>query len=135
MSKQMIVVDGANAAYAEKTDDGKPKVSNLVALYEKLQQEEYDPVIIVDASLLYEVDDRKQMEGLLDKQKLRQAPAETDADFFVLQTARDHDAQVVSNDQYEDYQDRFEIEKRRVPFMIVNGDVELYWPQLHTDTQ
>lgn len=130
MSKQMIVVDGANAAYAEKTDDGKPKVSNLVALYDELQDEGYDPVIIVDASLVYEVDDRQQMEGLLDKQKLRQAPAETDADYFVLRTAVDHDAQVVTNDQYEDYKDDFDIEARRIPFMIVNGEVELYWPEV-----
>lgn len=130
MSRPIVVVDGANAAYAEKTDDGKPKVSNLVALYGKLWEEGYEPIIIVDASLVYEVDDRKQMEGLLDKQKLRQAPAETDADYFVLVTARDNDAQIVSNDQYEDYQKKFDIERRRVPFMILNGDVELYWPEV-----
>lgn len=131
MSGQMIVVDGANAAYAEKTDDGKPKVSNLVALYDKLAEEGYVPMIIVDASLVYEVDDPDQMEGLLDKQKLRQAPAETDADYFVLRTAEDHDAQVVTNDQYEDYQDQFDVEKRRIPFMIVAGEVELYWPEVN----
>ena len=127
----MIVVDGANAAYAEKTDDGKPKVSNLVALYDRLDEEGYMPMIIVDPSLVYEVDDPEQMEGLLDKQKLRQAPAETDADYFVLRTAEDYDAQIVTNDQYEDYQDQFDVEKRRIPFMIVGGEVELYWPKVN----
>lgn len=131
MSRQMIVVDGANAAYAEKTDDGKPKVSNLIALYDKLEEEGYAPLIIVDASLVYEVDDPDQMEGLLDKQKLRQAPAETDADYFVLRTAKDHDAQIVTNDQYEEYQDEYDIEERRIPFMIVDGEVELYWPEVN----
>jgi hypothetical protein len=130
MSGRKIVVDGANAAYAEKTDDGKPKVSNLVVLDRKLRDKGYDPVTIVDASLIYEVDDPEQLEGLLDQQKLRQAPADTDADYFVLRTAANQDAQIVSNDQYEAYQDEFDIEERRIPFMIVNGDVELYRPKL-----
>jgi hypothetical protein len=131
MSRKRIVVDGANVAYAEKTDEGKPKVSNLAKIHDRLHEEGYDPVIIVDASLVYEVDDRQQMEGLLDKQKLRQAPAETDADYFVLRTAQDHGAQIVTNDQYEGYQDEFDVEERRVPFMIVDGEVELYWPKLN----
>jgi hypothetical protein len=34
---------------------------------------------------------------------------------------------VVSNDRFEKYSQRFEwIEERRVPLMIINGEVELY---------
>ncbi|HBY96831.1 MAG: hypothetical protein M5U01_33540 [Ardenticatenaceae bacterium] len=58
-------------------------------------------------------------------------PAETDADYFVLETAGREEALVVSNDQFEPYQDRFPwIEQRRVPLMIINGEVELYKPKL-----
>lgn len=48
----------------------------------------------------------------------------------MLCTAEDHDAQIVTNDQYEVYQDELDIEKRRVPFMIVAGEFELYWPEI-----
>lgn len=127
----IVVVDGANVAYVEKTNDGKPKVANLTRVQHALEDEGFDPIIIVDASLVYEVDDREQLESLLDQQVIRQAPAETDADFFVLQTAEDYKAQVVTNDQYEDYQERFPwIGEKRLPFMIVKGKVEFYRPSM-----
>ena len=131
---QIIVVDGANVAYAERSHDGEPKVSNLVAMRSLLEEKGYEPLIIVDASLIYEVDDGAQLEVLLDEQAIRQAPADTDADYFVLETAREHDAKIVSNDQYEAYADRFEqIEERRIPFMIIKGNVELYQPALEEE--
>ncbi len=125
------VVDGANVAYIEQSAEGKPKVSNLVAVYQALKDKGYDPIIIIDATLHHNVDDPQQLEALLEQQKVRQAPAGTDADFFVLDTAERFDAIVVTNDRYEDYLDRFPwFEERRVPVMIVRGKVELYEPDL-----
>lgn len=61
-----------------------------------------------------------------DDRRVRQAPAETDGDAFVLAIAEEHDAVVVSNDRFEPYRDRYPwIEERRLPFMIVRGDVYL----------
>ncbi|MFP4344574.1 MAG: NYN domain-containing protein, partial [Anaerolineales bacterium] len=73
----------------------------------ELQDMEFEPIIIVDASLRYEVDDPEQLEGLFDKQKVRQAPAETDADYFVLQMAQEVNAPVVSNDTYDRYREEY----------------------------
>lgn len=71
------------------------------------------------------------MNGLIDKQLVRQAPADTDADYFVLKIAQEHHAQVVSNDLFEAYREQFNwIYDRRVPLMIVQGQVELYAPAL-----
>ena len=125
--KKTIVVDGANLAYEETTGDGKPKVSNLVAARQALQERGYTPIIIVDAALRHEIDDPDQLEALFDAQAVRQAPAGTDADFFVLKTADNEGARVVSNDRYDPYQQKFPwIRDRRVPFMIVRGEVEFY---------
>ena len=125
--KTTIVVDGANLAYEEMTGDGKPKVSNLVAARQALEQRGYAPIIIVDAALRHAIDDPDQLEALFDAQVVRQAPAGTDADFFVLETADNEGARVVSNDQFDPYQDKFPwIRDRRVPFMIVRGAVEFY---------
>jgi hypothetical protein len=125
--KSVIVVDGANVAYIEESKGGEPKVSNLVAVRQALEKRGYEPVIIVDASLRHQVDDPDQLEALIEDQKIRQAPAGTDADYFILQFAEQKDALVVSNDEFEQYQDQFPwIEQRRVPLMIVHGDVQLY---------
>lgn len=75
----------------------------------------------------YEIDDAEQFEKLIDNQTIRQAPAGTDADFFILETAREHKSKIVTNDRYQDYQNKYNwIEKARVPLMIINGNVELY---------
>ena len=131
MTSNQVIVDGANVAYGELSHDGNPKVSNLVATVEALQGRGYEPIVIIDASLRYEVDDPEQLEGLLDDREYRQAPAGTDADYFILETADRLEARVVSNDEFEAWADRHPwIGERRVPFMIIHGEVELYEDRL-----
>lgn len=127
----VTVIDGANVAYIEKNEKGAPKVSNLIEVRSALDKMGYIVVIIVDASLRHEVDNPEQLESLLDKQIVHQAPSDTDADYFILEMANDMDAFVVSNDEFEQYRDKYPwIKERRVPLMIVNGHVELYKPIL-----
>lgn len=126
---KIVVVDGSNIAYTEKTKDDKPKVSNIIAVQRALQDRGYQPIIIVDAALRHQVDDPAQLEALIQRQAIRQAPADTDADYFVLQTAKNEDAGIVSNDEYQPYRQEFPwIAERRIPLMIVEGTVELYLP-------
>lgn len=124
---KMAVVDGANVAYAEMSAAGQPKVSNVLAVRRALQARGYEAIIIVDASLRHEIDDPNQLEALLDDNIVRQAPAGTDADYFVLETAERYDARVVSNDTFDDYRERYPwIDERRLPLMVIHGEVELY---------
>jgi predicted GTPase len=128
-----VVVDGANVPYLEQTETGKPQVSNLSAIHRALKDRGYHPIVIIDASLIHEVDDRQQLEDFLDDPVVQQAPSQTDADYFVLETADRLDAQVVSNDEYARYQDEYPwIEDRRVPLMIVEEEVQFYRSQLGT---
>ena len=104
-------------------------MSNIVAMREALIEEGYDPVIIVDATLRHSIDDPEQLEALLESEEIRQAPAGTDADYFVLKVADENDAVVISNDLFDDYEDEYPwIEERRIPFMIVRDEVHLYRP-------
>ncbi|HBY96830.1 MAG: hypothetical protein M5U01_33535 [Ardenticatenaceae bacterium] len=68
---RVIVVDGANVAYEEVSKENQPKVSNLVAVRRVLEQKGYRPIVIVDASLRYEIDDPAQLEVLIDDQTIR----------------------------------------------------------------
>lgn len=134
--KKTAVVDGANIAYIEKTHDGAPKMANIIAVRSVLEENGYEAIIIVDASLVYEIDDRPQLEALIQRQAIRQVPAETDADYFIIQIAEELEALLISNDQYKPYQkDHAWIDKRRVPVMIVHGIVQLYVPKLEKDME
>ena len=126
-AKELIVIDGANVAYEEKSAGGKPKLANLLKVKLEMEERGFDTVIIVDASLKYDIDDQTQMAALIDSQHIRQVPAGTDADFFILDIADQHGARIVTNDQYRDYRDRYPwIQDRRLPYMIVKGEVHLY---------
>lgn len=126
-SRTLILVDGSNVAYAELSENGDPKVSNLVGMRKHLRQKGYKPLIIIDASLRYEIDDPQQLESLIDDQIVRQAPADTDADFFILEEAQNENARVVSNDEFEEYQEDYPgVKSWRLPFMILNGEITLY---------
>ena len=125
--KDMVVIDGANVAYEEKSAGGKPRLSNLLKVKREMEERGFDTVIIVDASLKYDIDDQTQMQSLIETQHIRQVPAGTDADFFILDIADQHGARIVTNDQYRDYRDRYPwIQDRRLPYMIVKGEVHLY---------
>lgn len=129
--KQYVVVDASNVAHEEVTDGGKPKLANLIAIRNELRELGYEPIIIADASLRHDIDDPQQFESLIDKQEVRQVPAGTDADFFIVETAEQQGAKIVSNDQYHDFKERHPwIKDRRVPFMIVKGKVQFYEDRL-----
>lgn len=129
MEREPIVVDGSNIAYAEA--DGKPKVANLVAVCQALREANYEPMVIVDASLRHQVDDPQQLEELIRQGQVREAPAGTGADYFVLQLAEQQQCGVVSNDTFEEYEPQMPwIRRRRVPLMIIDGRVYLYRERL-----
>lgn len=130
-SSKIAVVDGANVAYEEKSKAGSPKVGNIVAVNQTLKLKGYDPIIIIDASLKHEVDDPDQLEVLIGNGTIRQAPAGTDADYFLIRTADEHKALIVTNDRYQNYEEQYPwIKERRLPLMIIDGVVELYEPRL-----
>ena len=129
-AKEMVVIDGANVAYEEKSAGGKPNLANLLKVKSEMEGRGFDTVIIVDASLKYDIDDQSQMAALIESQHIRQVPAGTDADFFILDIADQHGARIVTNDQYRDYRERYPwIHDRLLPYMIVKGEVVLYEEQ------
>jgi predicted thioredoxin/glutaredoxin len=125
--KQFVVVDGSNVAHEEKSLSGKPKVSNIVAVRRTLEEQGFEPLVVIDASLKYDVDDPDQIEALIEHRSIRQVPAGTDADYFIIQIAEQHDARIVTNDTYREYRSQHPwIAQRRLPYMIVKGEVHLY---------
>jgi hypothetical protein len=124
---KIIVVDGANIAFESPSNGGKPRLANILQVCTALEERGFEPIVIVDAALRHKIDDPEQLEALIEKKRILQAPAGTDADYFVLTTAEQQNARVVSNDTFKDRIDDFPwIKKRRVPVMFAAGEVQLY---------
>src|SRR3954471_1253560 len=101
-AKEVVIIDGANVAHEEGSAGGKPKLSNLLKVRSELEERGFEAIILVDASLKYDIDDQSQLENLIHSQQVRQVPAGTDADYFIIQLSEQFNARVLSNDRYKD---------------------------------
>lgn len=123
-SGPIVLVDGSNVAHSSERE--RPELANIVAVCDKLREEGYDPVVVVDAALRHQIDDRAGYERMVDGGMIRQAPAGTDADYFILSFARELDASIVSNDRFRDRQKAFpDAARRLIRYMVVKGEVVL----------
>jgi hypothetical protein len=122
--REVVVVDGSNVAYAVEGEG--PRLANILAVCSKLKEEGLRPLVLVDARLRHTIDDQAGYEEMVEAGRIRQAPAGTDADYFILSFARELDARVVSNDRFRDRESGFpDISERLIRFMVVDGEVVL----------
>ena len=117
-----VIIDGSNVAHSSEGD--KALLENIQLVRDKLIEEGYEPVIVADAALRHQIDDGSAFEKLVENGTIKQAPAGTDADYFILSFARELDANIVSNDRFKDRVDAFpEVKKRVIRYMIINQEV------------
>lgn len=117
-----VIVDGSNVAHSSEGEVAQ--LDNIRLITDKLEAEGFEPVVLVDAALRHQIDQADEFERLVENGTIRQAPAGTDADYFILSFARELDADVVSNDRFRDRQEAFpETRERMIRYMIVNDEV------------
>lgn len=123
-TSNVVIVDGSNVAHS--TEGDRAQVANLLAIRDKLVDEGLEPIIVADAALRHQIDDPQRYERLIDDGQVRQAPAGTDADYFILSFARELNASIVSNDRFRDRIKEFpEARDRVIRYMIVQDEVVL----------
>ena len=124
MAGDPVLVDAANVAHS--TEGPTAKLSNIHLVMEKLREEGFRPLIVADAALRHQIDDKSTYEKLIEDGVVKQAPAGTDADFFILSFAREMNARILTNDRFRDRAEEFQEERDRViRYMIVDGAVVL----------
>jgi hypothetical protein len=122
--RTIVVVDGSNVAHSSEGE--RPLLANITIVCDKLREEGYEPLVLADAALRHQIDDRSGYEQLVDNGSIKQAPAGTDADYFILAFARELDAAIVSNDRFRDRQKAFpDAASRLIKYMILKGEVVL----------
>ncbi|HYW13568.1 MAG TPA: hypothetical protein VE871_16525 [Longimicrobium sp.] len=116
------LVDGSNVAHSSEGDEAR--LENLKIVVRKLRKEGYEAIVVADAALRHQIDDKEGYERRVEEGKIRQAPAGTDADYFLLAFARELDAVIVSNDLFRDRADSFpEARERMIRYMILGHEV------------
>ncbi|NLG62581.1 MAG: hypothetical protein GX539_10070 [Candidatus Cloacimonetes bacterium] len=120
--QKVAIVDASNVAHS--TEGESARLENITLVCERLREDGFSPVVVADAALRHQIDQQREYEELVENGTIRQAPAGTDADFFILSFARELDAAVVSNDRYRDRLEAFpDARDRVIRYMIVNGEV------------
>ena len=119
-----VLVDASNVAHA--TEGGEARLSNIDLVQQKLRDKGFEPLIVADAALRHQIDDKRAYERLITDGVVHQAPAGTDADYFILSFAREMDARILTNDRFRDRAEQFPQERDRIiRYMIVQGEVVL----------
>ena len=122
--KARVLVDASNVAHA--TEGHEARLANIQLVMEKLRAEGCEPLIVADAALRHQIDDKPGYERLIEQGAVHQAPAGTDADWFILSFAREKNARILTNDRFRDRAEEFPEERDRIiRFMIVDGSVVL----------
>ena len=119
---RIAIVDGSNVAHS--TEGGSARLENIILMRDKLIEKGLEPVLVVDAALRHQIDDTPAYEQMVEKGEVKQAPAGTDADYFILSFARELGARIVSNDRFRDRMPEFkDVSRRFIRYMIVQGEV------------
>ena len=119
---RIAIVDGSNVAHS--TEGGSARLENIILMRDKLIEKGLEPVLVVDAALRHQIDDAPAYEQMVEKGEVKQAPAGTDADYFILSFARELGARIVSNDRFRDRMPEFkDVSRRFIRYMIVQGEV------------
>jgi hypothetical protein len=119
-----VLVDASNVAHS--TEGGEARLANIQLVRQKLQEKGFEPLIVADAALRHQIDDKERYERLINEGLVHQAPAGTDADYFILSFAREMDARILTNDRFRDRAQEFPQERDRIiRYMIVQDEVVL----------
>lgn len=121
-----VIIDASNVAHYGKRADDKPRLKNISSSIEALKELGYEVIIIADASLRHEIDEKESFNQLLDDGKVQQVPSGTTADHYILKLAEEEDAKILSNDVFREYFDEFQdINSRRIPYQLKYGEIEI----------
>ena len=117
-------MDASNVAHA--TEANAPRLTNVRLVRDRLTEDGLTPILVADAALRHQIDDADGYEALVKAGEIQQAPAGTDADYFILTFARELGASVLSNDRFKDRIAKFpDVKDRIIRYMIVAGEVVL----------
>jgi len=124
---QPVVVDASNVARHAPDPfalHAAPRVAYLTQMRDFLLNRRFFPVhLIADANLRFLVDDRAAYLVLVERGVVRETPGGVVADAVLINTAREHDAPLVTNDHLSDWDEARALQ--RLGFLILPDRITL----------
>lgn len=108
--RQTILIDGSNVIYWL---DNTPQLAPLLQVVHDLSRQGLKPGVVFDANVGYKLTGKFMGERdlsrmlSLPRDQILVVPKGTQADPFLLETARDLNARIVTNDRFRDWTDRY----------------------------
>ena len=119
-----VIIDAANVAHFHKEEGSKAKLKNITLAVKALEEGGHDFLIIADASLRHNIDDKETFVRLVNDGIIDEVPVGTIADHYILDLAYEEDAKVLSNDKFRDFMSEFpDINSIRIPFSIQDNEL------------
>ncbi|MFW9973863.1 MAG: hypothetical protein ACFFDQ_01170 [Candidatus Thorarchaeota archaeon] len=101
-----IIVDGNNIAY-HLSPHGKPKAGNLALAYFSLSGAGFEPIFVISAALIHNIDSPSSLDSFMMSADVIEAPRGTDDDLRIIQLAEKLKADIVTNDRFLNWTDKF----------------------------
>ena len=123
-ARQTVLIDGSNVIYWL---DNTPQLAPLLQVVHDLSKRGLKPGVVFDANVGYKLTGKFMGERdlsrmlSLPRDQILVVPKGTQADPFLLETARDLKARIVTNDRFRDWVDRYpDVAK---PERLVRGSI------------
>jgi hypothetical protein len=111
-------LDGNNIAFY-MSPNGIPQVSNLLRAYRSLKSAGYRPTIVVSAALKYRIDNPDILQSLKNRRIVIESPRGTDDDLTIIRLAKQKNANIISNDRFLDWRERYpQLDSRLVRYRM-----------------
>jgi len=104
--RKTVIVDGNNVAF-HLSPNGKPQVRNLLLAQNSLVNAGYRPVFVISTALVHRIDNPNTLNALTNAIEIIRAPRGTNDDLKIIQLAQNRNADIVSNDRFLDWIDRY----------------------------
>ena len=104
--RKTVIVDGNNVAY-HLSPNGIPQVNNLLLAHRSLVSGGYKPVFVVSAALVHSIDKPNLLQNLMNDLEVVRAPRGTNDDMKIITIAQNRNADIISNDRFLDWLDRY----------------------------
>lgn len=105
-SRSTLIIDGNNVAFY-LSSDGVPRLQNLVLAHRSLREVGYRPTIVVSAALKHKIDKPEALRELLAGGAVVEAQRGTNDDLLIIKLAKQKNADIVSNDRFLDWVQRY----------------------------
>lgn len=123
-----VIIDGSNIAWEQTNPGRKPMINNIIRAYKVLKENSFKKIVIIaDAALRYQIDDRDELDRLVKSEFIKLVPAKVNADGFILRFSAENGYLILSNDLYKEFRDTYSwIDERRVPYTILDDRFYLH---------